>query len=709
MVDSGQLLELDNLCEGASELSAEDEPDEYIEDNEIEVDHTVICDNDISGQSSTLDTSARSNSSHQFSILLSLNLAFIKVNRPDSEKIDSKCTFCSKVLKTRENSRLVNHAKKCPKMDTDVLAQINEEYKDKKLRVDSSRDLLIGRMIAECNLAFTFLEEDSFIKFCKSFDPNYRPPSRKQISTHIIPTISGQLEKKFLHKLKKGCRISVEFDHWSDKKRTDLLAVVVTFMDGSQYLVGLKDTSIEGHSARKILFSLKDLLSSVDKKAINSIVSDSASSCKKTRELIVEEAGYRHIIQHRCLPHFLNRIGQHFSSSAKVKEALDWAVKLTGLISNDSKLLAKFKEAGKRRVAKACKVRWYSYVNMVESLIDVKLLLLQEARNQDRTMKNLIIDTEKWSTIREASLALKPLAECIGHTERKDASLGEGISHLLELGKQLFEADLYNPTIRDAIVSFVTYFGRDKLKDELKLFLAAYMLNRRSGVRYLTQKAIDLALEAIIAVAKSINVSPEELKSNIVPEFSKYSLLMGDYGEPVDDSENIIDWWLRRADSEAFAEVALKFAYLRASSANIERTFSTMRYIQGLWRLNMDNETLMHLARCRISKQEIDTLPDDHEMLDEPYNDSDNEDCDCLTLGPLPSRATITSQVPFQPIEQDVASFFADLSSRKLVQEYIELIDYSVQVEARKETQTCSGVEVTELLHASQEFRRALS
>lgn len=48
----------------------------------------------------------------------------------------------------------------------------------------------------------------------------------------------------------------------------------------------------------------------------------------------------------------------------------------------------------------------------------------------------------------------------------------------------------------------------------------------------------------------------------------------------------------------------MRLAHLRSSSANIERTFSALRCIQGSWRMNLSVDTKIHVTRLKIADKE---------------------------------------------------------------------------------------------------------
>lgn len=737
---SDDISDLADVTEGVSELSANDDIEvdqlengcEEHEEGEDEFlyDEAYAPRNDSRGANNSLDENAPTQSStisnsevtKAFHKVPSLNRVFKKIPSPDG-KPRATCLSCNITMNTAAIPRFVLHTKKCPGLSKEIRGDVIEDYEKSLVGKTDSREMIdfyLTRMIAESNCDFKLLDRRPFRKFLELYrsNPHYSLPDRHHLSQVSLPRLSARIDRRFKRRA-KNATLSAEFDCWTDKKRMSILAIVLTSPDGSRYLHGIKDVSVDSKSAHSMKGYLEEMLAGVSPNCINSIVSDSASACKKAREMIVETPNYKHVIQHRCVPHLLNRIGHRFTKSALVDKAVEWAIKLTGLINNNPDLLKAFQTQHINRISRGTDVRWYSHVNMIEGLIAAKDLLIVEAPKQTQTMKALILDRNHWSTIEGAVKILRPLANCIGQAEGCDCSLGAAMKHILEFGKMLFHSNLNDAIVREAIASFVAYFSYDKLGDELGLMIAAYMLDRRNDMMYLSEKAIDLALCAVISVAKKIGAKNEEHKA-ITVEFSNFAMRRGVYGQAIEDGQTAIDWWSARRESGKIATIALKLTHLRSSSANIERVFSTMKYIQGTWRLNMDLDTILHLTRCRVAKIESPTevlmKSDDRLLIDEEYIDSDfeNDDMSSSSVRVYGRSSTISNRVAnseSMPSEGSITSYFSNLKVREHVSDFLELIDYStITRPAARTTHSCEeedAVDIDELLRTSRELRRS--
>lgn len=572
----------------------------------------------ISSPGSQESTSASHGEFKKFPIL---NRFFETLERSRGRRT-SKCRACGKSFTTNESFRHISHAKSCIKIPEEMKRMIEEED---YLSKNNDHNISLTMLIVEGNTSLRIVDLPSFKRFTTGLNPDYKPPTRRTISNRYIPMLSNHIKKHFLENLKaQSCpTVSIEFDHWSDVTRRSLLGVVVTDPNGTRFLCDL--TEARKHTTQMIVESLKLSLKSIPASSINSIISDSASSCASARATMVQLDEYKHIIHHRCIPHLLNRIGQYMSSSRyspAIASRLSWAKKVTKFVYDSSEVQNRLRDKGLKRICRPTETRWYSTADNLSGLIEAKVVIVEEAQKlQDCQLSEEICDEEQWSTIIKLYEVFKPLVGCIAGAERKDGSLGEAVKLILEYGKTLFTADWSDPFINAALTSFLTYFGPHKLKEEFGLLLSAYLLDRRHKLDYITTDGIELVLTTLIRIAASSGFDIAKLKRSFLPEFESFCKLEDDYAQIQRTGESAAQWWRKHADSGRFQQVALRLANLRSSSANIERTFSALKYVQGFWRMRISIGTMRDMARLRMYHK--NGLEDLLEIADDILPDAD--------------------------------------------------------------------------------------
>lgn len=528
---------------------------------------------------------------------------YFKKSRQSNGKIESKCLRCSRIIKTKELTRLCNHLLACRHISLEERSVIVEKfgaYTDSRPSIaEMDRDWAI--VMIENNISFNSIESERFRRFVRKYLPSWRPPSRHRISCQIVPRHSERIANKFFADLRdsRESYITVEFDHWTDANHRSLLAVIMCYGEqGNRYLLGIDDVSREGHATAVIVEKLSNMLATIDPKNINAFISDSASTCKKAREDFVIVENYRHVLQHRCLAHLVNRIGEKVSSSSWLSDTMKAASRIASVASNNARLSSLIRESALRQV-RPSGARWYADVEMISSLIAAKSVIVEDinsSKNADD--KRIVTDEQFWSTLAKALKLLRPFADCIAAIERNDTSLGQALSHLLQVGRYLFKQDWSDARNLSAITAFLDYVCPGKLEDEFSLLLAAYILDVRNLANYLTEEAIVRALRAITDIASDSGATLEYINDAISPDYDNFTEQIETFDWQPEDSP--ISWW-RKRDSRAIKDIALRLAHLKASSAGIERLFSTLKHIQGSQKFNLSLESLTNLGRIKIA------------------------------------------------------------------------------------------------------------
>lgn len=553
-----------------------------------------------------------------------------------------KCLVCQKVWASNSTERLIQHFRKCTNTESSSQLDIVQTSQATNKVSDTKRTQLLLKTIVENNLPLKLVESASFMLFVESFGRSYVMPTRKNLSQSLLPRLSASMHNEFLQKLHKGVisHISVEFDFWNDANNRSLLGVIATTNEGNRHLIDLVNLSIYTHTSELIVEKLQSILSCIPLKSINAVVSDCGSNCKKARKQLVKLPDYMHIIEHRCLAHLFNTVGSRITNKNEdIKSTVKLASEITAWVSNSSKWLELTRSGKVRKPKPLCVVRWYSTVNMLESLNDNKALIMREVAPTLSDRNSQKLQGFNWRHLDQILEVLRPINDCIGQLEKKDCSLGEAFAKILRYAKGLFTKRESSSILNAARSSFLWYFSPANAggisKDELSLFIAAYILDHRFNQYYITTDGLDLGLVEIIKTAIRSGANVANLQLVMFEQLSNYTSRRETFGSS-SPNEAPVKYWLDRLGHGALPLVGLRLAHLKASSANIERTFSTIRYIQGSNRLNFSIENLINIARIKIS-----TAKDcsDEDLIDDLYLDSGGEQVISETL----SQASVIS------------------------------------------------------------------
>lgn len=331
-----------------------------------------------------------------------------------------------------------------------------------------------------------------------------------------------------------------------------------------------------------------------------------------------------------------------------------------------------------KKLKPACQVRWYSTVTMLDNLLNLKTVILEDVLpclGDDRV--NLIRDLN-WTHLEEVLSILKPLNECIGVLERKEMSLGGAVKTILNYAKELFaEVDRPSSTLVAARCSFLWHFNPKRIgREEFGLFVAAYALNRGHNLNYITEDGVDLLLDTIIRIAARSGATLSMVSSSLIEEFEVYRNFLDDYA--ILDDGNSAKWWTNRLGSGLLAKVAIRLANLKASSTNIERTFSTLKGIQGGSRSNLSISSLIDICRVKINASVIfdEYVSEDLMNTDECEQSHSSQDLNS-------SNESLNSSEITEPMTQTHIGWLDDQDPEVIIsyKNFFRFIDFSKEEE----------------------------
>lgn len=599
--------------------------------------------------------------------------------------IHCKGRDCTYKAVNRSSQRLIAHYNKCSKVDKTHPVKIDEEMDD----INATRTRQWVKVMIQNNIPIKTVESDSFKEFVKTSCKPWRVPSRQEISNLYIPRLSSAVQRKFISEINCGnlSNLSIEFDGWKDKNHRAFLGVVATDFLGRKYLLDLRDISLRAHTAAVIVEELIEVLKRIPPKAINSIMSDSANNCKRAREDITLKPELKHIIHHRCLAHLFNLIGSKLTKKTeRIAQLLNDSSVITNLTATNPHWVAHVRALGKKKIQATCQVRWYSVVNTLTCIADLKTVILEDILPTLTGDKSLVVANFDWVYLTEVLEILRPINECIGYLERKETSLGEAIHKILLYAKQLFTLTP-SETVNSAKKAFLSYFNVKNLgREEFSLYLAAYLLDPRFKQAYVTDEGIYLAFEAMTRVAAKSGVKLKSIEQSLVDEFDTYRANANAFVSKDVPGEQV-KWWRGRMLGGVLGPVGFRLAHLKSSSANIERTFSTVKYIQSGGKLNFLSSSLVDIARLKISfnnKREVYDWTEDFEESflasteSEQTQDSSLDDLDSQTC---PVESDLTAP-PLHSVDGHSWIEEEDYQAKRDYQNFFQYYSFDIQPQA---------------------------
>lgn len=521
------------------------------------------------------------------------------------------CKFCPKEMTTNRQKIWAQHSANCDKaptrlkqLATDILAELSNSRLLEVPRVQDRDIIELIKTFLDHNVPMALFNDKRFKNLMMK--KGLVLPDRCIVSSKYLNFMANQADKSFFNKISSMPvhSISVEFDHWTDFCNVSLLAILASFSFGDKHLVSLIDVSLLSHGADDTKNSIVQALKGIPAEKINSLISDSASACRLAKDKVVEIDQYSHLIQHRCLAHYINLIGNGITEEAEFKEIISAANIISRHVNTNIRIAAHLRNAGIKKVTRSTKTRWFTIVSMLETLLinrDDLIRIMQRLRSYDTAILTQLQDEPYWQRVFNLLKVLKPLNEAVATAESSEGSIGMAMKHLLEFSRALFKADWADPCILTAVKSFLTYFSRQKLTErELGIMLAAYCLERRYNRNYLTAEAEILVFKTLVSIADLSKHSEASIDEFLEPEFDKFCAQEAEYGAKQEEDQLASEWWQLRSRS-ILSSVAIRLTSLRSSSAAVERLFSMLKQIQSPNRTNYSLDTLERIGKVKLA------------------------------------------------------------------------------------------------------------
>lgn len=248
----------------------------------------------------------------------------------------------------------------------------------------------------------------------------------------------------------------------------------------------------------------------------------------------------------------------------------------------------------------------------------------------------------------------------------------------------------------------------EKLDEEMALWLAVYYLDRANKTDYVTDEGSELILSAINRVERTCGYKSSKILNQLVEEFLKFSRQEGSFSERLNDGEDSKSWWQRQQDS-ALKPIASRLMDLKSSSADIERAFSTLNYIQGSNRLNFSHRTLINIAKIKVADfLDASEMIEDHDTAVEE-NLSRPRTGVLQTLGRIVSRRR-TTRVSMGSLTQEFRhkpNLFKHVKLRKSYNKFMKIIDFNIINELQEKPQNVTLEEPEDVIlnKATQRLR----
>ena len=248
------------------------------------------------------------------------------------------------------------------------------------------------------------VESEAFRNVLQKAEPRYSMPSRKHLSTKLIPERYKKVYANIVKLLSISSQVCLTLDIWSNRQMRSYLGVTCHFIvDFKLHSAMLSCHHFRGsHTGERIIQNFEEIVTSFDISGkVDKVITDNASNMKKAFRLleisyfedstaeededrsiddleVIEAEGLLNQLEfhqivpkhHACFDHTLQLvIKDALKNAGLIQRVLGKISKLISHVRHSSKACELFENDHRLQVANV--TRWNSQLTMIKSLLDV--------------------------------------------------------------------------------------------------------------------------------------------------------------------------------------------------------------------------------------------------------------------------------------------------------------------------------------------------
>lgn len=481
-----------------------------------------------------------------------------------------------------------------------------------------------------------FVEWQNKIAECARSGISTKRLSDSRFRKNILPKMTEKVNEKQKKAIEEKDNWTVSVDEWKDCSKISYYAVMLVSSE-SQIYIG--NAPVDRGTSDNIRFGVIDIIQPYLSK-IRALVTDSPNVMVKMRNDLQKDI--RSVIPIRCPLHAINLITQDIANSAKIKPITDNMSRLVAYFMNSGFWAKKLREWGTSQgittfLKLKMDTRWYTFTSMCHSVEIFKhgfhtmLALSMEQGNPDLPddIKE-IIDSSIFEDAPFLYKLTKPLMTSIGVLETNTTHLGLIWSEFINIHKSItahHDTQINNrlPELYKNTISLlqIRFNKRAKLFDMPIYVVALYLCPQYRFItvsgKYNTLDLTKMVLQLAIAWQFTENEAVEMAtglklyNQNLEPH----------YGWESDPKI----YWKTITSQPALSKFAEIVFSIYASSAKVERLFSTMACTKTKRRNKLSKDTVSDLGKLKMDLRVDKVRPDrNDECIENVDEDEDDEE-----------------------------------------------------------------------------------
>lgn len=491
-----------------------------------------------------------------------------------SSSSSSLPTISSRSLK-KSDGKLDSYTIRTTKMESDTI------------------DLQIAKFIYGTNSSFRLVEHLEFKKMVNLLRPGYNPPTRHQIATTLLDKVYISIKQTIEQNL-KGKIVSMAMDGWSNLHVEPIVCISVTdISEGNIHLIDTIDTAENRHTADYLLDLAVVAIKSCQKFncTVKSFVTDNASNMVKMRCQLSqrEEIGMPDIITYGCSAHILNLLAKDID----VPDLKDNVKKIIKYFRNTHFPAAKYKQAGGTSLSLPIDVRWNTLSDCFESYLKNWHILAKVCTENraaiDVEISSLVQDLNLKTNVQNYLVKHKQISIALDKVQNEMCTIGEATEIWLNLLQSIKDKENTEYVLTELELE------RFKSRFSMAMTPSHYLANLLDH-RFTGQKLKQDQLEEALQYAATYH-------PDAMPFIIQYQAKCSPFREYLFLTQNIenvspVSWWcaLKSSINNAMFDLAMQLHTAVASSAGIERLFSTFGLVHSKLRNRLGTEKASKLV-----------------------------------------------------------------------------------------------------------------
>lgn len=476
-------------------------------------------------------------------------------------------------------------------------------------------DILLARSIYASSSPLNLVENVYWKEFFKKIRPAYCPPSTYIISNRLLDDEYKRVKECTDNNILSAKVLGVMCDGWTNLRNESIVNFVVT--TPNPVFFKSISTGTDRHTGEKMAEEIISVIEEIGQTKVFGIVTDNAKNMKKAWHLVNEK--YPHITAYGCVAHGLNLLVNDMMNLKLFNDVINEGKSVVNNIRRGhitNALFLQERKNNKNSTAPTLPVvtRWASVVVFIDSLLVNKQIIrsmsINEAIEKDLKpeVKKLISSANFWDKIYYFHQVVNPLAKWIKIIESDVPKLSSVPFIFKELEtsfKNTIQKCKYFKTEEKNIMKSL------KIRKEFcisNIHNAAHLLDPKYLGKCLNTEEHSDAVEFIYQLSKkldNLDVDAKQVIADLCHFKNKTGPFCKEYLWAAINDTNGLNWWNAFCSEIELSKIAIKILSLPATSAAVERTFSSYKDVHSLKRNRLTNERASKLVFIKHNLQVI--------------------------------------------------------------------------------------------------------